>query len=168
MCCSIWLKSSDKDVTNDKIYLFSLLSHLAFASYIGGALKQFRIRLTERCTLNYSYLWFIIQGCVWKNHLLGDFLEMPFFVEFKIEPSRLKLDWRTIFMEFFGGNGGGDGSLSCSIGLCLPQRPIIIFKFEFEPKKRKKKNMHNHHWSSFLCDRMKIAKAVRSAIFFIE
>lgn len=51
---------------------------------------------------------------------------MPFFVEFKIEPRRLKLDWRTIFTELFGGNGGGDGSFNCSIGLCLPQRPIII------------------------------------------
>lgn len=168
MCCFIWLKSSDKDVTNDKIYLFSLLSHLAIASYIGGALKQFRFRLTDRCTLNYSYLWFIIQGCVWKNHLLGDFLEMPFFVEFRIEPSRLKLDWRTIFMEFFGGNGGGDGSLSCSIGLCLPQRPIIIFKFGFEPKNEKRKICKITIEVLFLCDRMKIAKAVRSAIFFIE
>lgn len=66
-----------------------------------------------------------------NQHLLGDFLVIPFFVEFKIEPSRLKLDWRAIFMEFFGGNGGGDGSLRCSIGLCLPQRPIIIVEFFF-------------------------------------
>lgn len=60
-------------------------------------------------------------------YLLGDRLVIPFFVEFRIDPSRLKLDWRTIFMEFFGGNGGGDGSFNCSMGLCLPQRPIIIF-----------------------------------------
>lgn len=74
---------------------------------------------------------FCIYQTKWKTskvikYLLDDRLVIPFFVEFKIEPSRLKLDWRTIFMEFFGGNGGGDGSLNCSIGLCLPQRFIII------------------------------------------
>lgn len=67
-------------------------------------------------------------------YLLGDLLVIPFFVEFKIEPSRLKLDWRTIFIEFFGGNGGGDGSFNCSTGLCLPQRPIIIVYLLFKWK----------------------------------
>lgn len=60
-------------------------------------------------------------------YLLCGFLVMPFLVEFKIDPRRLKLDCRTMFIGFFGGNGGGDGSFNCSIGLCLPQRPIIIF-----------------------------------------
>lgn len=62
-------------------------------------------------------------------NLLCGFLVIPFFVEYNIDPRRLKLDCRTMFMAFFGGNGGGDGSFSCSIGLCLPQRPIIIVRF---------------------------------------
>lgn len=61
------------------------------------------------------------------SYSLGDLFVMPFLVEFKIEPSRLKLDCRTILVEFFGGNDGGDGSFNCSMGLCRPQRPIIIF-----------------------------------------
>lgn len=67
--------------------------------------------------------WFAVS----IGYLLGDFLVMPFLVEFRMDPSRLKLDCRTMFIAFLGGNGGGDGSFSCSIGLCLPQRPIIIF-----------------------------------------
>lgn len=63
-----------------------------------------------------------------RMNLLCGFLVMPFFVEFKIDPSLLKLDCRTTLTGFFGGNGGGDdASFNCSIELCLLQRPIIMF-----------------------------------------
>lgn len=81
---------------------------------------SFPFQVNRQRWLKWSYM-------VIFSYSLGDLLVMPFLVEFRIEPSRLKLDCRTILMEFFGGNGCGDGSFICSMGLCLPQRPIIIF-----------------------------------------
>lgn len=137
MCFLICLNLSDKDALGAQFHAYV---NLCYSFWVSDVCELFYLIF-----FSFWYYTFISTQMlkklkfsvviIWRKktkkfcYLLGDLLVIPFLVEFKIDPSRLKLDWRTIFIEFFGGNGGGDGSFNCSTGLCLPQRPIIIVKF---------------------------------------
>lgn len=106
---------------------FSLLTFLFWFQLNSRAITTFsgnpKLSSLSRIEIDFFYEFILNfdEFCV-KNLLCGLFV-IPFLVEFKIDPRRLKLDWRVMFIAFFGCNAAGDGSAN---SFCLPHRPMII------------------------------------------
>lgn len=77
----------------------------------------------------FFFIFWLIHFTFYARNLLCGRFAIPLLVEFKIDPRRLKLDWRAMFIAFLGCNVAGDGSAN---SFCLPHRPMIMLFSPFE------------------------------------